>query len=644
MKIKNLSYSYEAAGRKIEVFKDLDFDFGKTGLVMILGKSGCGKSTLLSLLCGMLKPQKGEIVSDLGRPSMVFQDANLIEELTLEENACLPLTMKGVDERRRRKAIEPLLTLLNIQDLKDKKAKDLSGGEKMRASLARALASDPKVLLADEPTGALDKENATVVMDRIKEVSQKILVVCVTHNEELADRYGDTVLLFERGKLEIKKQTELKEINPYEEKTKEGQIKTVDSLRITSSLFRKKGPRLMVTSLALGFAFSSLVVAFSIRQNKGAIGDGIAQGFHDYRVLHASEVTTIKQSNGMTLAKNLPLSPELLEEIQARHPIEAYPSLSFFIPDFSQGYVGEEKMSFQIQPSFFSDQVKDDGYVSVIANDSFLKLFKKKIGEVVTVKGEGRTLVPLENGETLYFEHNWNLRIIGQHQEIEGFSTPCLLYDYPQVSSIIKALEVKDSFDDYLEIASDPKFKEDSLQGFETILKVDDALKLDRIKEREFKDRLKLESRGLAARKSANMILNSITQIASIFLLLATVVAFFIELFSLSTLMKENKRNYAISLAFSPHKGSFVKLYYGAPILFASSSLVCYGMCTWLLYKLVPKLLKSFEYPNFLAGGLTMSSVMLMGFSIILLTVLASYMSYRSLTKKELLLSLRSER
>lgn len=644
MRIKNLSYSYETGNRKIEVFKNLSFDFGDRGLVMILGKSGCGKSTLLSLLCGVLKPGEGEIISSLGKPAMVFQDPNLIDELTLEENACLPLTLRGVKESERKEKVKRYLKELGIEELSLKKAKDLSGGEKMRTSLIRALINEPRLILADEPTGALDKDNAKIVMERLSAVSKEILVIVVTHNEDLAYKYGDKVVLLENNRLEIKKDTiiEDKIISPKE--TNDKRIKISDSLFINKALLRKKGARLLATSIALGFAFASLVVALSIRQNKGAIGDEIARGFQDYSVVHASEITSIKQEDGMTLSKNLPLSSDMLEEILSFHEVEAYPSLSFFLPDFSEAYVNEEKLSFQIQPSFFEEESTDFNYVSVIANDSFMNTFKKKIGDVITVKGEGRTMVPLDNGETLYFENNWNLKIIGEHKEIEGFSSPSLLYDYKQVSNIIESLEVKDSFENYLEIASDPKFKEDSLQGFETVLKVKDTLTLDRLKEKRFKGRLKLESRGLTARKSANVILDSITQIATIFLILAAVIAFFIELFSLSTLMKENKRNYAIALAYSPDKKSFLKLYEGTPLIFSLSSLIAFGISLTALYLSVPKLLKFFEYPNFLAGGLTVSSIVLMGLSIILLTFISSTLSYRDLTKKELLLSLRSER
>lgn len=127
---------------------------------MILGKSGCGKSTLLSLIAGFIKPTEGKIINDLGKSSIVFQEANLLDELNVVDNATLSSIMDGIDLKNREEEIIPILKELNILNLKDKPCKDLSGGEKSRVSLARALIDSDKLILCDEPTGALDDINS----------------------------------------------------------------------------------------------------------------------------------------------------------------------------------------------------------------------------------------------------------------------------------------------------------------------------------------------------------------------------------------------------------------------------------------------------------------------------------------------------
>lgn len=191
---------------------------------------------------------------------------------------------------------------------------------------------------------------------------------------------------------------------------------------------------------------------------------------------------------------------------------------------------------------------------------------------------------------------------------------------------------------------SKDEYKEDVINSYETLLYVDDTLKLDELSKSVFKNRLRVNSRALSANDSISAILGSITQLASIFLILAIIISFFIEIFSLSTILSENKKKYAIALAFTKNKKSFVKLYEEIPLIFSFASLISYCLFSLILNIALPKALVYYGYPNLFIGGFTIQSLFLMGFSIVFLTIVASIYCYLRLIKKDLLLSLRTDR
>lgn len=345
----------------------------------------------------------------------------------------------------------------------------------------------------------------------------------------------------------------------------------------------------------------------------------------------------------MTLTKNLPLSNSLEFEINSLIGIHSYPSLSFFIPQASYLHRNEDKINYQIEPCFFEDEV-DCEYIRAVANTAFIKSTGRNVGDIVTVKGEGRSQVVDELGNNAVFEKNWNLKIVSVHKEIEGFSTPTLLYDYKQVYDYIDSKTDSSTGLFYFDLMSKDEYKEDIINSYETLLYVDDTLKLDELSKSVFKNRLRVNSRALSANDSISAILGSITQLASVFLILAIIISFFIEIFSLSTILSENKKKYAITLAFTKNKKSFVKLYEGIPLIFSFASLISYCLFSLILNIALPKALVYYGYPNLFIGGFTIQSLFLMGFSIVFLTIVACIYCYLRLIKKDLLLSLRTDR
>lgn len=182
----------------------------KGEMALLVGRSGCGKTTLLNLIAGLDRPTSGRVVINgtcitdmsedekarfrLMNVGFVFQDYNLIQDLTILENVTLPLKLAGNNGLEK---AEKLLDIFDIANLGNEKANTVSGGEAQRATIARAMANNPKVLLADEPTGNLDAENEINVMNYFKKIQKefKTTILLATHNIELSD-YGNRVLLF----------------------------------------------------------------------------------------------------------------------------------------------------------------------------------------------------------------------------------------------------------------------------------------------------------------------------------------------------------------------------------------------------------------------------------------------------------------
>jgi putative ABC transport system ATP-binding protein len=186
----------------------------------LLGASGSGKSTLLNLIAGLDRPDAGAIVVDghdlatmTGEQlaqyrrhtvGMVFQSFNLVPTMTLYENVELPMRFAEVRRKERRSRVEDALQKVGLAGRAEHRPSEMSGGEQQRAAIARALVNQPKILLADEPTGNLDSKTGTEIMDLIAELNRtlEMTVIMVTHERALADRYADRMVFLADGKVQ----------------------------------------------------------------------------------------------------------------------------------------------------------------------------------------------------------------------------------------------------------------------------------------------------------------------------------------------------------------------------------------------------------------------------------------------------------
>ena len=214
LEIKNVYKTYSSKnGVTHRALENVSLKFADKGLIFILGKSGSGKSTLLNLIGGLDNYDRGDVLfngksfSDFKDEDFnyyrntcigfIFQDFNLINSLSVFDNVALSLDLQGktIEE----KEINDILKKMNVYSLRNRKVNELSGGQKQRVAIARALIKDPKIILADEPTGSLDSENSDAISEIIKDLSKDRLVIVVTHNKELAYQYGDRIIEIKDG-------------------------------------------------------------------------------------------------------------------------------------------------------------------------------------------------------------------------------------------------------------------------------------------------------------------------------------------------------------------------------------------------------------------------------------------------------------
>ena len=282
LKLSNIVKDYDVASRPVHALRGVSITFRPSEFVAILGHSGCGKTTLLNIIGGLDRYTSGDLIIrerstkhfknrdwDTYRNhsvGFVFQSYNLIPHQTVLANVELALTLSGVKKaERRRRAIEAL-EKVGLGDQIHKKPNQMSGGQMQRVAIARALVNDPEILLADEPTGALDSETSVQVMDLLKEIAHDRLVIMVTHNPELAETYANRIVRLVDGSI-------VSDSNPYDDtdveitpSAKQGHASmsalTAFSLSL-SNLMTKKG-RTILTAFAGSIGIIGIALILSI--------------------------------------------------------------------------------------------------------------------------------------------------------------------------------------------------------------------------------------------------------------------------------------------------------------------------------------------------------------------------------------------
>ncbi|MBR2840786.1 MAG: ATP-binding cassette domain-containing protein [Bacilli bacterium] len=251
LELKKIKKSYSAGENEQTVLKGIDVNFRRNEFTSILGSSGSGKTTLLNIIGGLDKYDSGDLIIDgistkkyddrdwdsyrNYRVGFIFQNYNLIMHQSVLANVEIALTLSGVSKTERKKRAIDALTKVGLKQHINKKPSQLSGGQMQRVAIARAIVNNPEIILADEPTGALDSKTSIQIMDLLKEIAKDKLVIMVTHNPDLAKEYSNRIIELKDGLI-------VNDSNPFDGKEK---VKNEKKMRKTSMS--------LLTSLSLSF-------------------------------------------------------------------------------------------------------------------------------------------------------------------------------------------------------------------------------------------------------------------------------------------------------------------------------------------------------------------------------------------------------
>lgn len=304
LELKNITKTYHTAGEDVEALKGIDLQFRNSEFVCILGPSGCGKTTLLNIIGGLDSYTSGDLIIN-GRSTkeykdrdwdayrnhsvgFVFQSYNLIPHQTVLSNVEIALTLTGVSKKERRQRAKEALEKVGLGDQLRKKPAQLSGGQMQRVAIARAIVNNPDIIMADEPTGALDTETSKQVMDILKEISRDRLVIMVTHNPVLAERYSTRIVKMLDGKIiddsqPLTDEESRKELEEAKKKKTETHKKKMPSMSFLTSfglslrnLFTKKG-RTALTSFAGSIGIIGIALIYAVSKGTTAFIDSVQE-------------------------------------------------------------------------------------------------------------------------------------------------------------------------------------------------------------------------------------------------------------------------------------------------------------------------------------------------------------------------------
>ena len=453
------------------VLKDITLSFPETGLISVLGKSGCGKSTLLNLIGGLDKSSEGtvyykgdsiakytnkqQVAFRKSEISYIFQHYHLLENQTALYNIMLPCLLNGDSFKTAKEKVLSLINKFSIkEELLDKKCSKLSGGEKERIAIMRAFISKTNVILADEPTGALDKDNALLVMESLKEASKTSLVIMVTHNEELAKRYSDRIIHMKDGR--VVQDEKIKLINgKHHQIDKERKSNPNWYSKIITRNFTKRFKRNIFSILAvtIGATASMLIFGFSNGAHDSIMNSAERQ--FDYGVASISkENKIVSDESPITLIQTLRASEEEIDELSNEYDFLHYCySYDSLVTPALDTYINDKEinnLTYTPVYSFCDSSINKsllikgklpmiDTLNMVVINQTAYDYLKKE-----TQSDPLNTYIRLKDGASFtyytddiekpyitdYFVYDRLVEIVGVVKELSFLNTPKIYYSY----------------------------------------------------------------------------------------------------------------------------------------------------------------------------------------------------------------------
>ncbi len=453
LKLTNITKVYETGGMRVDALKGISLEFRKSEFVSILGPSGCGKTTMLNIIGGLDRYTDGDLIIN-GKSTktfkdrdwdtyrnhsigFVFQNYNLIPHQSVLSNVELALTLSGVSKSERRRRATEALQKVGLGDQLHKRPAQMSGGQMQRVAIARALVNDPDILLADEPTGALDTTTSVQIMEILKEISHDKLIIMVTHNPDLAETYSTRIIKVLDGLVtddsnpyhgetaSEKKTVSEKEAKRSEKKTS---MSFLTALSLSFNNLRTKKGRTIMTSFAgsIGIIGIALILALST-----GINAFIAQVQED--TLSTYPLTIQKHAQDMTAMLTAMTSVSDNKDYSESDQIHVDDSLGTMMSAMSSTVENNlEKFKVHVDENY--DSIKD--YVSDIqyTYDYNLQIYtadgKIKVGMETIFEHMGEAfssmsdLMEMSGGVNVFSEMINNQAILDQQYEVVAGQWP----------------------------------------------------------------------------------------------------------------------------------------------------------------------------------------------------------------------------
>ena len=599
-----------SGGQEKTVLNNVSLIFPSSGLVAVVGKSGSGKSTLLNMISLMDKPSSGSVYymnqntgewknkridryrnQDIG---IVFQHYHLLENETVLFNVMLPALIGGMKKRNAEKlAIELLESIDFKKELYQNKCSDLSGGEKERVAILRSIINNPKILLADEPTGALDSYNSTLVMETFKKISEKRLVIFVTHNNDLVGKYADQIISIKDGKIKSTNVISSKE----EVETESIKAKTKEdswwATHITGDNFKRRFKRnaISISALVIGLISSMMIIGFSYG-SKDSIQEKSYQQL-DYGVTTLyKEVSTEIPGSKMSLVQMSKLSEsEVLSLRDKLSDFEIEPNTDALLspaPIIKSGDYSLDELTYQPIFSYSGDYIDrslltkgfipvyDNAY-EVVINNAAYKYLKSKfnsepIGLELEIHSEyENSFYTNENSNPVIlddFIYDKNVHIVGVVDDLNFLATPKIYYSYSSFKDLLldsvlinlsTYLEREITWYDYLNESG----VSDSIGSYSHRLFLNSINKQKKLKTlmNDIPSPYKMESTAITIADTLFELTNAATMGMELFLVIALLgTALIMGIISFSS-YSEDKKTSAILTCLGAKKGDIFSIY-----------------------------------------------------------------------------------
>lgn len=398
LEIKNIRKSFKTADFTQIALDNISIKFRKSEFVSILGPSGSGKTTLLNIIGGLDRYDSGDLVInnkstktfkdkdwDAYRNNcigFVFQNYNLISHISILENVEMGMTLSGVKTKERRKRAKQALEKVGLKDHMNKRPNQLSGGQMQRVAIARALVNNPDIIMADEPTGALDSVTSIQIMDLLKEISKDKLVIMVTHNPELAQKYSTRIIELKDGNL-------ISDSNPVTDDEKEGKQYLIgrtsmgffQALKLSfTNIMTKKG-RTAITAFASSIGIIGIAIILSISSGfKEKIDKYIKDTMDQFPIIvnHSAMISDEDSINTMSETQN-ELSDIMNKSVE--------------YPDTNEAVAYDSSMEKLVHINNITDEYKN--YIESIDNSICSSVGYITIGNLNLLRKDGDKVKPI---------------------------------------------------------------------------------------------------------------------------------------------------------------------------------------------------------------------------------------------------------